>query len=153
VEINKLIEKLRLIEALHARPASEGERMAADFARQRILERIRQAGASRPPIEFKFTLNNHWSRRLLLALLRRYDITPYRYPRQRHTTVMAKVSEKFVSETLWPEFVELDKALTEHLDSAAETIIRESFAADCSEATVVGQIGHEENASKGGASA
>lgn len=44
---------------------------------------------------------NH-ARRLFLALLHRYDIKPYRYYRQRYTTVMAKISRGFVDETLWP---------------------------------------------------
>jgi hypothetical protein len=39
----KLIEKLRLIEALNAGAKTEGEKNAADRARQRILERITTA--------------------------------------------------------------------------------------------------------------
>ncbi len=145
METAALIEKLKRIEALHAGASTAGERAAADFARQRIQERIRQSEAERPPIEYSFTMNNPWSRRLLLALLRRCDITPDRYRRQRQTTVMAKVSEKFVDETLWPEFCALDEELTAHLNATAERIIRESFAAGSSEAHETGQIGHSGN--------
>ena len=37
-----------------------------------------------------------WSRQLFLALLRRYELKPYRYRGQRYTTVMVKVPKKFV---------------------------------------------------------
>jgi hypothetical protein len=39
-------------------------------------------------VEFRFSLADQWSRHLLVALLRRYGIKPYRYSRQRRTTVM-----------------------------------------------------------------
>jgi hypothetical protein len=40
---------------------------------------------------------------------------------------MARVSASFVEETLWPEFVELDRLLAEHLDEVTDRIIRESI--------------------------
>ena len=140
--VRKLLEKLRLIEALHAGAAYEGEREAADSARQRIKEKIRQYEQIDPPIEYRFTLNNGWSRKLLVALLRRYDIRPYRYYRQRHNTIMARVSKGFVDKTLWPEFVEIDKELQAHLDAVAEKIINESIFADSSDAEEIGMIPH-----------
>jgi len=136
--VRKLLEKLRLIEALHAGAAYEGEREAADSARQRIKEKIRQYEQIDPPIEYRFTLNNGWSRKLLVALLRRYDIRPYRYYRQRYTTVMARVSKGFVDNTLWPEFEAIDKDLQAHLDAVAERIIKESINADSSEPEEIG---------------
>lgn len=139
-DVRRLIEKLRLIEALHAGAATAGERAAADFARQRIKERIQQCEVADPAVEYKFTLNNAWSRRLFMALLRRYDIKPYRYYRQWHTTVMARVSKGFVDKTLWPEFQELDKELTSHLDAIAEKIISETIYADSSDAEEIMMI-------------
>ncbi len=44
-------------------------------------------------------MGDMWSRKVFVALLRRYGIRPYRYKRQRYTTVMAKVSKKFVDRT------------------------------------------------------
>lgn len=136
--VRKLLEKLRLIEALHAGAAYEGEREAADSARQRIKEKIRQYEQIDPPIEYRFTLNNGWSRKLLVALLRRYDIRPYRYYRQHYTTVMARVSKGFVDNNLWPEFEAIDKELQAHLDTVAERIIKESINADNSEPEEIG---------------
>src|SRR5436309_1965380 len=94
-----LIDKLRLIEQLFARPGTEGEKVAAERAKQRILERLESWTRVDPPVEFKFTMQDMWSRKLFVALLRRYGISPYRYTGQRHTTVMAKVSKAFVHET------------------------------------------------------
>lgn len=133
----RLIEKLRAIEALYARPGSPGERTAADNARQRILERLREVAEADPPSEYRFTMSDMWSRRVFVALLRRYGITPYRYHGQRYTTVMAKVSEGFVDETLWPEFQALTSTLRSYLDEVTNRVVAEVIHADVSEPTVV----------------
>lgn len=126
-----LIRKLSSIEALFAGAKTSGEKVAANLAKERILARLKEFEQRDPPIEYKFTLSSMWSKKLLVALLRRYDIRPYRYKRQRHTTVMAKISVSFVEDTLWPQFVELDKALHAHLDEVTNRVIRESiFAGD-----------------------
>ncbi len=139
-EISKLIEKLKRIEALHAGAATPGERSAADCARQRIRDKIEQYRQADPPVEYKFTLQNMWSRKLFVALLRRYDLEPYRYTRQRHTTVMVKVSRTFVDNTLWPEFLELDRELTGHINDTAQRIINEAVFGDSSEAVEIKAI-------------
>ena len=136
----KLIEKLKLIEVLFAGATTEGEKDAAGSALERIKNRLEELQEKDPPVEYKFTMSNMWSRRLFVALLRRYDIQPYRYYRQRHTTVMVKVSETFVDETLWPEFQELDKVLESYLDDITNKVISESIHGDSSEAEVVRQI-------------
>lgn len=133
----KLLEKLRRIEALHAGAATPGERNAAAEARQRILNRLEEQRRLDPPIEYRFSLENRWSRRLFLALLRRYGLKPYRYPRQRANTVMVRLPRSFSETTLWPEFVALDQALREHLDAVAERVVSEAIAVDTSEAEEV----------------
>src|SRR5690349_4623681 len=86
----RLIEKLKRIEALFAdRAATTGEKAAAGEARDRIRQRLEKL--PEPAVEYTFALRNPWSHRLFVALLRRYNIRPYRYPRQRRTTIMAKV--------------------------------------------------------------
>lgn len=136
----KLAEKLKLIEALFAGATTDGERIAAGAAIERIRKKLEEYKLIDPPIEYKFSLNDAWSRKLFVALLRRYGIKPYRYYRQRHTTVMAKLSKKFVNETLWPEFVELDNALKEHLDEITTRVISEAIFANSSEAEEVRSI-------------
>ena len=120
IEEQNLIDKLVRIEALFAGATTSGEQIAAANALERIKNRLKQVQKKEPPVEYKFTLNNRWSRKLFVALLRRYDIKPYRYYRQRHTTVMAKVSERFVNETLWPQFEKLDETLTEYIDNITD---------------------------------
>lgn len=132
-EEERLIERLRLVEALHAGAATPGERDAAANARTRILDRLKEFNRTEPPVEYSFKLADTWSRKLFVALLRRYDIRPYRYPRQRHTTVMARVPARFVNETLWPEFLELNKSLQQYLSTITERVIREGINGDDSE--------------------
>ncbi len=131
-----LIRKLSSIEALFAGAKTPGERVAANLAKERILARLKEFEQRDPPVEYRFTLSSMWSKKLFVALLRRYDIRPYRYRRQRHTTVMARVSVSFVEDTLWPEFVELDKALHAHLDEITNRVIRESIYAGDAEPEV-----------------
>ena len=133
----RLIEKLKRIEALFAGATTQGERAAAANAMQRIRGRLKEIHETDPPTEFKFRLTDMWSRRLLVALLRRYGIRPYRHRRQKHTTVMAKVSERFVEETLWPEFRELDNTLRAYLDEITDRVIREGIYSDTSEAEIM----------------
>ena len=129
----KIIDKLRRIEALFAGAKTEGERTAAESAIERIKERLKDIRKTDPPVEYKFTLSDMWSRKLLVALLRRYGIHPYRYYRQRYTTVMASISKSFVDETLWPEFQELNKTLRSYLDDITNRVITEGIYSDNSE--------------------
>jgi hypothetical protein len=101
-------------------------------SRARLLEQQQ----TDPPVEYSFTLRDQWSRRLLIALMRRYGIQPYRYPRQRHTTVMARLPRGFVTETLWPEFRELNRTLAAFLAQVTERVISEGIAADSSEVEI-----------------
>ena len=137
IDEQELIEKLRGIERLHAGAMTPGERVAAANALGRIRERLVAAKQLDPPVEFQFSMADMWSRRLFVALLRRYDIRPYRYHRQRHTTVMAKVPKRFLDETLWPEFQELNDTLRAYLDEVTNRVVSEGIHADSSEADVV----------------
>ena len=132
----RLIEKLHLIEALFAGAATPGERDAAAQARERIRARLRTTQQTDPPVEYTFTNQDRWSRKLLVALMRRYQLVPYRYARQRYTTVMARVPKRFVDETLWPEYLELSKILDRFLDEVTDRVIAQSIATDISEAEV-----------------
>ena len=132
----RLIEKLQRIEALFAGAATPGEREAAAHARERIRARLHEHQAADPPIEFSFKLGDPWSCQLFVALLRRYQIRPYRYPRQRYTTVMARVPTRFVNEILWPEFRELDKTLDQYLGDVTRRVIVQGIEADDSDVEV-----------------
>ena len=135
MNVRELKEKLRKIEALFAGATTPGERLAAEAAIGRIKERLRQAGQREDEIEMRFTLADSWSRKLFVALCRRYGLRPYRYKRQRRTTVMLRVPQSFVNHTLWPEFMELSLALNSYLSEVTDKIIREEVFGDVGEAS------------------
>jgi polyribonucleotide nucleotidyltransferase len=136
----QIIEKLMRIESLFEGTNIEGEKNAAKLAMQRLLKKLDEIKKEDPPVEYKFCLEDMWSRKLFVALLRRYGINPYRYKRQKYTTVMAKVSEKFVNEILWKEYQELNEVLHSYLEEITTRVIRESINTDSSEAEVVDEI-------------
>jgi hypothetical protein len=131
---SQLREKLRKIEALFAGAGTAGERLAAEAARERVRARLAELERRDPPIEIQFSMPDQWSRRLFVALCRRYGLTPYRYRRQRHTTVVVRAPRGFVGEVLWPEFEELNEALRSYLNEVTLRVIREEVFADASEA-------------------
>ena len=132
-----LIEKLIKIEALYAGAATEGERISAERARQRILARLQELLPRDPPVEYRFRFADMWSRKVFTALLRRYNLKPYRYHRQRYTTVMVQVPKTFVDETLWPEFQKINSELGTYLQEVTDRVIKEVLNEDSSDAVVV----------------
>jgi hypothetical protein len=130
-----LKEKLRAIEALVAGATTEGERDAADRARQRIKARLLEHMAERQ-VEWQFSLDR-WTYDLLVALARRYGLEPYRYRRQRHSTLIVKASERFLKETFLPEYNAMSKALHEHLTAVTKRVVVEVLNADKSAPAVV----------------
>ena len=136
----KLRETLDRIEALFLGATTPGEREAAANARDRVRVRLEELGEVSPPVEHRFSLGDMWSRKLFIALLRRYEIKPYRYYRQRYTTVMARVPQKFLDEALWPEFLELDKTLRAYLKNVTDRLITEAVHDDGSEPEVLQQL-------------
>ena len=67
----RLREKLRKIEALFAGAGTEGERLAAEAALERVRARLTELGRHEKPTEFQFSVPDTWSRHLFLALCRR----------------------------------------------------------------------------------
>ena len=53
---------------------------------------------------------------------------------------MVRVSERFVDETLWPEFTAIEATMRAHLDQVTQRVITESIHGDCSEASVVAEL-------------
>ncbi len=125
-----LIAKLAKLEALYARPGTDGDRVAAGMARDRIRERLRELERVERPIEFRFTVQDNWSRSLLSALLRRYGISPYRYRGQRYTTIMAMATPTFVDETLWPQFEQAEAILRQYLQEVTDEVISKAISGD-----------------------
>lgn len=132
-----LLEKLRKIERLYAGAATAGEKEAAAEAMSRIRLRLGEVAKVDKPIEFRFTLMDGWAKKLFLALLRRYELKPYRYARQRRNTVMVSVPRSFVNETLWPEFLELSEVLKSYLQEVTNRVIADAIHEDAGEEELV----------------
>lgn len=130
----QLREKLRKISALFEGASTPGERNAAAAAIERVKQAIAAMSKTERPAEVQFTLPDRWQRRLFAALCRRYGLDPYRYKRQRHTTVVVRVPRSFLNRTLWPEYLELKEALDVYLNEATDRIIREEVYGDDEEA-------------------
>ena len=110
-----LKDKLRKIEALFAGAATAGERAAAGAAADRIRARLRESEGRERAAEVRFSLPDPWSRRLFIALCRRYGLRPFRYPRMHRQSVVVTVPRSFLDQVLWPEFAEINAALSDYL--------------------------------------
>jgi hypothetical protein len=131
---NELREKLRKITALFEGATTPGERTAAAAAIERIKKALGEKPKQEPLVESQFTLPDRWQRRLFAALCRRYGLEPFRYKRQRYTTVMVRAPLSFIDQTLWPEYLELKTALDDYLNEATERIIRDEVWRDATDA-------------------
>jgi hypothetical protein len=129
-----LREKLRKIAALFEGATTAGERVAAPAALERHKKAQASVAQTERPAEVQFSLPDQWQRRLFAALCRRYGLEPYRYKRQRRTTLVVRAPRSFVDRTLWPEYLDLKHALNEYLNEATERIIREEVYGDAEEA-------------------
>ena len=134
VDEDELREKLRKIEALFAGAKTDGERDAAGAAAERIRARLADVAAREAAVEMRFAIHDPWSRKLFLALSRRYGIEPYRYPRMKRQSLVVKAPRSFVEGVLWPEFSQLNEALTNYLMSTTERVISDVVHADTGEA-------------------
>jgi hypothetical protein len=130
----ELRQKLRKISALFEGATTAGERDAAAAAIDRVRRALATAEQIEKAVEMYFKLVDQWNRRLFTALCRRYGLKPYRYPRQRRTTVVVQAPKSFVDKTLWPEYLQIEKVLDEYLNEATERIIREEVFGNSDEA-------------------
>lgn len=121
----KLREQLRKIFALYEGATTPGERSAAAAAIERIKKAIAALSQTEPLVEYQFKLSDVWQQRLFSALCRRYGLAPYRYKRQRKTTMVIKAPKTFVTRTLWPEYQRLRGLLDRYLTDVTDRLILE----------------------------
>ena len=133
----QLREKLRKIEALYFGAGTAGERDAAEAARERLKAKLAEIGQRHPPVEMQFSMPDPWALRLFVALCRRYGIRPYRYPRQRRTTIMVRAPRQFFETVVWCQFSEMHTDLWLHFEETTDRLIREAVHSDTSDADIV----------------
>jgi hypothetical protein len=134
---DRLRDKLCKIEALFAGAATLGERSAAGAAVARIRAKLGAEALRDPAVERVYSMPDAWSARLFIALCRCHGFEPYRYPRQRHTTVMVKAPAKAFDDLVWREFIELHAEMQRYFEDTTETIIRNAVHADAADAQTV----------------
>jgi len=137
---DQIRERFRKVEALFLGAATAGERDAAGAAAERLRARLAEAAQRDRPIEMKFTLPDRWSLRLFVALCRRYGFKPFRYARQRFTTVMVTAPRQAFEDVVWREFKELHADLQAYLDQTTERLIRETIRSDVDDAEIAQDI-------------
>ena len=135
----QLRDKLRKIETLFAGAATPGERQAAGAAAERIRLQLAAAASTEAEIEMRFSIANPWSRRLFIALCRRYGLKPFRYSRMKRQTVVVSAPRTFLERTLWPQFTEIDAALTSYLDDITDKVIREEVHGEARDAEEIAE--------------
>ncbi len=131
---DELRERLRKVEALFFGAATAGERDAAGAAAERLRAKLDEAARRDPPINIRFTMPDQWSVRLFVALCRRYGFRPFRYPRQRSTTIMVRAPQRLFEAVVWREFNELHADLSTFLEQTTERLIRETIHDDVGDA-------------------
>ena len=104
-----LADKIRKVEALLARAATEGEKQAAFLAKQRLLQKVVQSA----PIEYTVKVDSHWKKRLFMAICAKHNVRAYRYKGQKYTTTTVRVTKEFMDSILWPGFNQYAKAFDE----------------------------------------
>jgi len=131
-------EKLEKLEELFARGATAGERAAAGAARDRLQAKLSFAAddGDEPEIELQYSLPDVWSVRIFVALCRKNGIRPYRYPRQRRTTVMVRVRQSSFERTVAEEFRTLHRELTGYFDEMVEHLIADAMKSDGDDETL-----------------
>jgi len=131
---DQLRERLKKVEALYFGATTDGERGAAGAAVERLAAKLDEISRRDPPIEMKFSLPDEWSVRLFIALCRRYGVRPFRYPRQRSTTIMVRAPRRFFDTVVWRQFSELHTDLWLYFEQTTERLIREAIHADTADA-------------------
>ncbi len=127
--------RLTKLENLFRRAGTTGERVAAGAAIDRVKDRL-QSQQTDPEIELKFSLPDTWSVQLFVAVCRKHDVRPYRYPRQRRTTVMVRTSERFFDDVVWAEFSRLQTELEIYFEETVDHLISTSMHADGDDSTL-----------------
>ena len=113
-----IVERMNKIEALIERAGTEGERQSAILAKERLLKH-----KSEEEIEYTIHTNDMWHKKLFNALCHKHNLKPYRYYRQKYTTVMVMISKTYLDETLWPEYLQFSKLLQELVDDITLEVI------------------------------
>lgn len=122
--MNDLLEKIKKIEALINGAKTDGEKSAALLAKQRVQKRINKEEDIR---EYTIRNSDMWHKKLLIAVCRKYNLEPYRYYRQKYTTVMVKADVDLFDNIVWEEYLKHSEVLEELIDDITSNLINNIF--------------------------
>lgn len=134
-----LLDKLQKIQALIDRASSDGERQAAELAKQRLHDRLHEDKNARPK-EYRVSSHSKWEKKLFTAVCKKNGFHPYRYARQKYTTTMVRVSKSVMDDVLWPQYTKYTDLLREMVDTIALDLIDKIYADDTEETIIAGEI-------------
>ena len=135
-----ILDKIKKIEALILGATTVGEKIAAISAKQRILDKYPGIEINKQQKEWALRTQDNWHKKLLIALCRKYEIKPYRYARQKYTTVMVKINEEFLNKVLWPEYLEYSKHLEQLMEEIANDLINKIYQPENEEIIIQGEL-------------
>jgi hypothetical protein len=121
--------KLEKLEALFARGATAGERAAAGAALDRLTSKMTNA-TDEGTTELQYSLPDAWAVRIFVALCRKHGVKPYRYPRQRRTTIMVRVQPKAFERSVMAEFETLHRELVAYFQETVDHLIADAMKSD-----------------------
>ncbi len=122
-EDHDLMAKLAKLEALFRRAGSPGERSAAGAAIERLQGRLTGSGQMpEPEVESQHSLPDVWCVKLFCAVCRKHGVRPFRYKRQRRTTVMVRVREEGFYREVWPEYCQLHAELATYFNDVTDQL-------------------------------
>ena len=127
----QLRERLAKVEALFRQAGSPGERAAAGAAAERLRGRLGNTDSDGgPETELQFSLPDMWSIRLFVAVCRTHSLRPFRYARQRRTTVVVRARERSFDREVWAEFSRLQTELQFYFEDVADHLITRAMGSD-----------------------
>ncbi len=133
----QLREKLAKVEALFRQAGSPGERVAAGAAMERLRGRLGNAGKEGgPETELQFPLPDMWSVSLFIAICRKHGLRPFRYARQRRTTVMVQAPERPFNRVVWAAFSRLHTELQMYFQDVIDHLITRAMGLDGDDSTI-----------------
>ena len=137
IDDEELRAKLAKVEALFRGTNNPGEKAAAAAAMDRLQGRLGGSdGDGDPEIELKFSLPDMWSVRLFIAVCRKHAVHPYRYARQRRTTVMVRARERPFDRLVWLEFSMLHTELESYFEDVTDHLIARAMHWDGDDSTL-----------------
>ena len=130
---DQLRERLRKVEALYFGATSAGEREAAGAAAER-LKAARRSVPARPSRRDEVQPAGRMVGAIVYRACRRYGFRPFRYARQRRTTIMVRAPRRFFDAVAWRQFSDVHTDLWVHFQQTTEKLIKDAICADTRDA-------------------